>query len=55
MTDVDELVSDLREKYRRALQQGVLDSHEDFGLRYLRGRDFPSLLEEYPDPSEKIS
>jgi len=79
MTDVDQLVSDLREKYRRALRQGVLDSHEDFdllilareldagvvtedmgilnwsedfGLRYLRGRDFPALLDEYLDASE---
>ncbi|WP_137286095.1 RNA ligase partner protein [Halorussus salinisoli] len=81
MTDVDQLVSDLREKYRRALRQGALDSHEDFdllilareleagvvtedigiiswaedfGLRYLRGRDFPSLLEEYLDASEGV-
>jgi len=80
MTDVDQLISDLREKYRKALRQGVLDSHEDFdllvlareldagvvtedvgivswaedfGLRYLRGRDFPSLLEEYLDASER--
>jgi RNA ligase partner protein len=81
MTDVDQLISDLREKYRKALRQGVLDSHEDFdllvlareldagvvtedvgivswaedfGLRYLRGRDFPSLLEEYLDASERV-
>jgi RNA ligase partner protein len=26
---------------------GVLDWAEDFGLRYLRGRDFPDLLEAY--------
>jgi RNA ligase partner protein len=81
MTDVDQLVSDLRGKYRSALRQGVLDSHEDFdllilareldagvvtedmgiinwsedfGLRYLKGRDFPSLLEEYLDASDRI-
>ncbi|WP_276282408.1 RNA ligase partner protein [Halorussus caseinilyticus] len=81
MTDVDQLVSDLREKYRRALRRGVLDSHEDFdllilareldagvvtedvgilnwsedfGLRYLRGRDFPALLDEYLDASENV-
>ena len=80
MTDVDQLISDLREKYRKALRQGVLDSHEDFdllvlareldagvvtedvgivswaedfGLRYLRGRDFPSLLAEYLDANER--
>ncbi|WP_135825311.1 RNA ligase partner protein [Halorussus ruber] len=80
MTDVDQLISDLRGKYRRALRQGVLDSHEDFdllilareldagvvtedmgiinwsedfGLRYLRGRDFPSLLEEYLNAGEQ--
>ncbi|MFB6301493.1 MAG: RNA ligase partner protein [Haloferacaceae archaeon] len=74
MTDVDRLVSRLRDRYRRALRQGVLDSREDFdllvlareldagvvtedrgildwsedfGLRYLRGRNFPTLLEEY--------
>ena len=74
MTEVDAVVSDLREKYRGALRRGVLDSREDFdllilareleagvvtedrgiiawteefGLRYLRGRDFPDLLEEY--------
>lgn len=81
MTEVDELVSDLREKYRRALRQGVLDSREDFdllilareleagivtedtgiinwaedfGLRYLKGRDFPLLLEEYLEASEQL-
>jgi RNA ligase partner protein len=74
MTDVDQLVSDLREKYRRTLRQGVLDSREDFdllilareldagvvtedtgivawaedfGLRYMPGREFPDLLEQY--------
>lgn len=26
---------------------GVLDSAEDFGLRFLRGRDFPALLDAY--------
>lgn len=74
MTDVDRVISDLRDEYRRALRQGVLDSREDFdllilareleagvvtedqgivgwaddfGLRYLKGRNFPALLEEY--------
>lgn len=81
MTEVDELISDLRGKYRRALRRGVLDSREDFdllilareldagivtedtgivnwaedfGLRYLKGRDFPLLLEEYLDASEQL-
>ncbi len=76
VTDTDAVISDLREKYRRVLRQGVLDSREDFdllilgmeldagvvtedkgiiawteefGLRYLRGRDFPDLLENYLD------
>ncbi|MFT4883579.1 MAG: RNA ligase partner protein [Natronomonas sp.] len=80
-TDVDEVVSELRDKYRRALRQGILDSREDFdllvlaaeldagvvtedqgiigwaesfGLRYLRGSDFPTLLEEYLHASERI-
>ena len=74
MTEVDELISDLRSEYRGALRQGVLDSREDFdllilareldacvvtedqgiinwasdfGLRHLKGRDFPGLIEEY--------
>lgn len=74
MSAVDEVISDLREKYRNTLRRGVLDSREDFdllilgreldagvvtedtgiiswaedfGLRYLKGRDFPALLEEY--------
>ena len=74
MTGADRVVSDLRDRYRRALRQGVLDSREDFdllvlareldagvvtedrgiiswadqfGLRYVRGRQFPTLLEEY--------
>ncbi|WP_336344768.1 RNA ligase partner protein [Halalkalicoccus ordinarius] len=74
VTEVDQVISDLREEYRRTLRQGVLDSREDFdllilareleagvvtedtgivgwaedfGLRYLKGRDFPALLEEY--------
>ncbi|WP_435064497.1 RNA ligase partner protein [Halobaculum sp. EA56] len=74
MTEADHVVSDLRDKYRRALRQGVLDSREDFdllvlareleagvvtedrgiiswadqfGLRYVRGRQFPTLLREY--------
>ena len=81
MTDVDQLISDLRENYRSALRQGVLDSHEDFdllilareldagvvtedmgiinwsedfGLRYLKGRDFPALLEEYLDAGRHL-
>ncbi|MDX1748415.1 MAG: RNA ligase partner protein [Halobacteriales archaeon] len=74
MTQVDKVISDLRDEYRRTLRQGVLDSREDFdllilareldagvvtedrgivgwaddfGLRYLEGRDFPVLLREY--------
>ena len=74
MTEADRILSQLRDKYRRALRQGVLDSREDFdllvlareldagvvtedrgiiswadefGLRYLRGGQFPTLLEEY--------
>ncbi|MEF8851670.1 MAG: RNA ligase partner protein [Haloarculaceae archaeon] len=74
MTEADEILSDMRDEYRRALRQGVLDSREDFdllvlareldagvvtedrgiiswadefGLRYLRGGQFPTLLEEY--------
>ena len=74
MTEIDQVIRDLREEYRRTLRQGVLDSREDFdllilareldagvvtedtgivgwaedfGLRYLKGRDFPTLLEEY--------
>ncbi|QZP37022.1 RNA ligase partner protein [Halobaculum magnesiiphilum] len=74
MSAADRVVSDLRDKYRRALRQGVLDSREDFdllvlareleagvvtedrgiiswadqfGLRYVRGRQFPTLLREY--------
>lgn len=74
MTEADLVISDLRDKYRRALRRGVVDSQEDFdililameldagvvtedtgiitwtedfGLRYLRGRDFPQLLENY--------
>lgn len=73
-TEVDAVISNLRDRYRRALRQGVLDSREDFdllilareldagvvtedggiiawteafGLRYLRGSDFPALLENY--------
>jgi hypothetical protein len=26
---------------------GIINWAEDFGLRYLRGRDFPPLLDEY--------
>ena len=74
MTEADRVLSNLRDKYRRALRQGVLDSREDFdllilareldagvvtedrgiiswadefGLRYVRGGQFPTLLEEY--------
>ncbi len=74
MTEADRVLSDMRDKYRRALRQGILDSREDFdllvlareleagvvtedrgviswadafGLRYLRGGQFPTLLEEY--------
>jgi len=74
MTEADRILSDMRDKYRRALRQGVLDSREDFdllvlareleagvvtedrriiswadefGLRYVRGGRFPTLLEEY--------
>ncbi|WP_267643672.1 RNA ligase partner protein [Haloarchaeobius amylolyticus] len=76
MTEVDYVISDLRDEYRKTLRQGVLDSREDldllvlareldagvvtedqgiinwaddFGLRYLEGRDFPRLLEDYLD------
>jgi RNA ligase partner protein len=74
MTEVDKVISELRDEYRDTLRQGVLDSREDFdllilakeldagivtedqgiinwaedfGLRYLKGRSFPSLLDEY--------
>ncbi|MFC6873996.1 RNA ligase partner protein [Halobellus marinus] len=74
MTEADQILSKMRDKYRRALRQGVLDSREDFdllvlareldagvvtedrgiiswadefGLRYVRGGQFPILLEEY--------
>jgi hypothetical protein len=74
LSEVDKVISDLRDEYRRTLRQGVLDSREDFdllilareleagvvtedtgiiswaedfGLRYLKGRDFPTLLEAY--------
>lgn len=80
MTEIDKVISDLREEYRTTLRQGVLDSREDFdllilareleagvvtedqgiinwaedfGLRYLKGRDFPLLLEEYLQASER--
>ncbi|MFB6092957.1 MAG: RNA ligase partner protein [Haloquadratum sp.] len=73
-TEADRILSSMRDKYRKALRQGVLDSREDFdllvlareldagvvtedqgiiswadefGLRYVRGSQFPSLLEEY--------
>lgn len=74
MTEADRILSNMRDKYREALRQGVLDSREDFdllvlareldagvvtedrgiiswadafGLRYVRGGQFPTLLEEY--------
>jgi len=74
MTEADRVLSDMRDEYRQALRQGVLDSREDFdllvlareldagvvtedrgviswadefGLRYVRGGRFPTLLEEY--------
>ncbi|ELY44919.1 MULTISPECIES: RNA ligase partner protein [Natronorubrum] len=74
MTEVDAVISNLRDKYRSAMRTGVLDSREDFdllilareleagvvtedkgiigwtedfGLRYIRGREFPDLLEQY--------
>ena len=74
MTEADRILSNMRDKYRRALRRGVLDSREDFdllvlareleagvvtedrgiiswadefGLRYVRGGRFPTLLEEY--------
>jgi len=74
MTEADRVLSDMRDKYRRALRQGILDSREDFDLlvlareleagvvtedrgviswadafgpRYVRGGQFPTLLEEY--------
>ena len=74
MTEADEVLSNMRDRYRKALRQGVLDSREDFdllilarelnagvvtedrgiiswadqfGLRYVRGGQFPPLLEEY--------
>ncbi|WP_117595006.1 RNA ligase partner protein [Haloprofundus halophilus] len=33
---------------------GIIDWAEDFGLRYLRGRDFPNLLEAYLDASFEV-
>ncbi|WP_423744306.1 RNA ligase partner protein (plasmid) [Haladaptatus sp. SPP-AMP-3] len=33
---------------------GIINWAEDFGLRYLRGRDFPPLLESYLDASEEM-
>jgi len=74
MTEADRILSNMRDRYRRALRKGVLDSREDFdllilareleagvvtedrgiiswadefGLRYVRGGQFPTLLEEY--------
>ncbi|MFW6384795.1 MAG: RNA ligase partner protein [Halodesulfurarchaeum sp.] len=80
MTRTDQVIADLRDKYRRTLRQGILDSREDFdllilareleagvvtedqgiinwaedfGLRYMRGREFPDLLEEYLAAAER--
>ncbi|MFB6267739.1 MAG: PIN domain-containing protein, partial [Halodesulfurarchaeum sp.] len=33
--------------------QGIINWAEDFGLRYMRGREFPDLLEEYLDAAER--
>ncbi|GAA0228601.1 RNA ligase partner protein [Halobacterium noricense] len=33
---------------------GIIGWAEDFGLRYLRGRDFPSLLEEYLEANDGV-
>ncbi len=33
---------------------GIISWAEDFGLRYLRGRDFPPLLEEYLEANEGV-
>lgn len=79
-TQTDQVIADLRDKYRRTLRQGILDSREDFdllilareleagvitedqgiinwaedfGLRYMRGREFPDLLKEYLDAAER--
>lgn len=78
-TATDELITELREKYRTSLRKGVLDSREDFdllilarelnagvvtedagiidwtedfGLRYLRGGEFPDLLRAYLTAAE---
>lgn len=80
LTKADLIISNLRDKYRKTLRQGVLDSREDFdllvlareleagvvtedqgiinwagefGLRYIRGRSFPTLLEEYLRATEE--
>ena len=82
MTEVDAVISNLRDKYRSAMRTGVLDSREDFdllilareleagvvtedkgiigwtedfGLRYIRGREFPDLLEQYLTAGEPDS
>ena len=33
--------------------RGIINWAEDFGLRYLKGRDFPTLLEEYLQASDR--
>ncbi|SEN30867.1 hypothetical protein SAMN05216388_1002284 [Halorientalis persicus] len=33
--------------------QGIINWAEDFGLRYLKGRDFPTLLEEYLQATDR--
>jgi RNA ligase partner protein len=80
VTEADRILSNMRDKYRQALRQGVLDSREDFdllvlareldagvvtedrgivswadefGLRYLRGGQFPVLLDEYLRATEE--
>lgn len=35
MTEIDKVISNLRDKYRRTLRQGILDSKEDFDLLIL--------------------
>lgn len=78
-TVTDELITELRDRYRASLRKGVLDSREDFdllilareldagvvtedagiidwtedfGLRYLRGKEFPGLIRAYLDAAE---
>ena len=46
MTEVDKVVSDLRDEYRDALRQGVLDSREDFDLLILAQELDPGVVTE---------